>query len=186
MTNAHVPHNAYDECGYDLQGKPAYHNGDYIGEIVHVSHLNDFVIIFDSNNTSRPIPEVWNPDDHSEKFEIIGTLNPDGVDHWINNDRRAFKYGIGSCYSTGVVNARGKKEDLQYNDDCAAQYYDCVRWGSYDDMAAGDSGSLAFGANPNGSGYYGININTSRWFNYSFGAAGYAIRQEHDYRWDNL
>lgn len=182
MTAAHVPEQAEGECGSSLLGMTARHNGDKIGEVNYVDHEHDIAVIYESGGTT-PLNEVWNPEDHSERYTITGTMTMDAIDTWIDNDRLVWKYGVGECYSQGTIAARGKKEAAVYNEDCTSDWYDTVRWGSYDSIGPGDSGSITFGKNHDGGGFLASNINSWRWWDYSAGPAGYAIRSDHGYYW---
>jgi len=182
-TAAHVP--AQDGmCGDDIIGENAYHCDDYIGQVKDIEHSHDMCIIEPSTD---PLPEVWNPDDHSERWEIItDSLSADGVDYWMENDRRVWKYGKGSCYSDGEVKARGTKEDPFTNNPCtlgSETWDDCVRWGSVGDLVGGDSGSIAFGADPDSNDFYACCQNSWQWVNYAAGPAGYAWKNKHGYEW---
>lgn len=182
MTAAHVPENATDgQCGSDLEGMDAYHNGDKIGEVDFVNHENDIAVIEPSNTT--PLDEVWNPEDFSETYDVRDTMSKDGVDTFMSQDNEVKKYGVGRCYGEGKITARGKKERAYYNESCTKYWRDCIRWGTFNSIGAGDSGSIAFGENPDGSGYLATNINSWRWWDYSAGPAGYAIDDAHDYYW---
>ena len=196
-TAAHVISRDQDECGDDLLGTNAYHRGNYIGEVVDIDHDLDMVIIHNSSDYGQPIPEVWNPSDHSDRWgPIWETLSKDGVDHWIHNDRRVWKYGVSTCYTTGYVDSRGNTERA-YNysgpgpdisTECADYWYNCVRWGEFGSIEAGDSGSITFGAHPNRNVFLACNINSWRWSSYSdgeysAGPAGYAWQGKHSYWW---
>ena len=196
-TAAHVISRDQDECGDDLLGTNAYHEGNYIGEVVDIDHDLDMVIIHNSSDYRQPIPEVWNPSNHSDRWEPISeTLTADGVDYWINNERRIWKYGVSTCYTTGYVHSRGNTEQA-YNysgigpdvsTECADYWYNCVRWGEFGSIEAGDSGSITFGIHPDRNVFLACNINSWRWGSYSdgeysAGPAGYAWQDKHSYWW---
>lgn len=182
MTAAHVPENAVeDECGIELQGMDAYHNGTKIGEVDHVRHDHDVATIYPTDTTA--LDKVWNPGNHSQKFHVKDTMSADGIDTFVSNNEKIKKCGRTTCLTEGTVSARGKKERAYVNEECTEYWYDCVRWGGFTSIDAGDSGSLAFGADPNGDGYLATNINSWRWFDYSSGPAGYAIDNNHNYYW---
>ena len=188
-TAAHVLSRDENECGSDLVGTDAYHYGNYIGSVVAVDHQLDMVIVHNSSSTDQPIPEVWHPADHSERWEPIeDTLTDDGVDYWINNDRQLFKYGQSSCYTNGKVHSRGNTERPYVNNECAEFWYDCVRWGEYGSIEAGDSGSITFGAHPDRDTFLACNVNSWRDGSvsereYSAGPAGFAWQDAHSYWW---
>jgi len=182
MTAAHVPENAAGgSCGDQLLGMEAKNNGDIIGEVDYIDHENDIAVIEPTN--TNPLDEVWNPGDHSQTYDVTGTMSKDGVDNLVNNGDKVKKCGIKSCLTEGNVSARGKKERALVNENCTKYWRDCVRWGSYDSIGAGDSGSIAFAEDPNASGYLATNINSWRWLDYSAGPAGYAIDNTHNYYW---
>lgn len=188
-TAAHVLSRDENECGDDLIGTSAYHHGNYIGSVVAVDHDLDMAIIHNSSSTNQPIPEVWHPVDHSQRWEPIEeTLTKDGVDFWINNDRQLFKYGVSSCYTTGKVHSRGNTEQPAVNNQCSDFWYDSVRWGEFGSIERGDSGSITFGAHPDRDTFLACNINSWRDFSavdgeYSAGPAGYAWQDAHSYWW---
>lgn len=182
ITAAHVPENAVSEgCGSDLEGMTARHNGNKIGEVAEVNHRHDIAVI--EQDGSGPLNEVWNPEDFSETYTIKSTMTEDAVDTWMGNDRAVQKYGVGRCYGQGPIDAHGKRENPIVNERCVGYWYDCVRWGTFDSIGPGDSGSIAFGADPNGGGYLASNINSWRWWDYSGGPAGYAIRADQGFWW---
>lgn len=184
-TAAHVPSSS-DQCGSDLIGEPAYHCDAYIGDVEYIDHVHDICVI-DTKSSTEPLPEIWNPENHSDRYGTIkNSLSAGGVDYWMNNNRRLFKYGVASCYSYGTVSARGKRENAFTFAPCAGEWEDCVRWGSFTDLDAGDSGSVAFGADPDSSDYFVCNQNSWRWFNYTTGPAAYAILDHHNYEWRQL
>lgn len=170
-----------DECGDDLLGKTVDHCGDYIGYVDYIDHVHDVCII---EPTPNPLPEIWNPSDHSDRYgTITDSLSKDGVDYWMNNGRKAFKYGIKTCYTWGYVHARGKKENPGEFGPCTDTWEDCVRWGQYGDLGRGDSGSVAFGADPDSNDFFAICQNSWRWYDYTTGPAGYAWKNQHGYEW---
>lgn len=189
-TAAHVP--AQDgECGDDLLGSSAWHCGDYIGYVKDIDHSLDMCIIEPAYGVD-PMPEVWNPDNHSERWgTITDTLSADGVDYWMgdnpnNSKRKVWKYGVGTCHSEGYIDARGTKEDPFVNNPCtpgSETWNECVRWGSFSDIGGGDSGSIAFGADPDSDDFFAVCQNSWRWFDYAAGPAGYAWRNKHGYSW---
>jgi len=196
-TAAHVLSRDENECGDDFLGTSAYHHGNYIGDVVAVDHDLDMAIVHNSSSWDQPIPEVWHPADHSERWEPIEeTLTSDGVDYWINNDRQVWKYGVSTCFTTGKVHSRGNTERA-YNyagpgpdvsTECADYWYECVRWGEFGSIEAGDSGSITFGAHPDRDTFLACNINSWRWSSfsdgeYSAGPAGYAWQNDHSYWW---
>lgn len=178
-------------CGDDLIGSNVEHCGEYIGYVKDIDHSLDMCIIEPAYDV-EPIPEVWNPDDHSSRWgTITDTLSADGVDYWMgdnpnNNQRKVWKYGVGSCYSEGYVHARGTKEDPEVNNPCTPDpktWNECVRWGTINSIWGGDSGSIAFGADPDSDDFFAVCQNSWRWYNYSAGPAGYAWRNKHGYSW---
>jgi len=187
-TAAHVA-SVDGECGDDLLGLKAYHYGNYLGELVYVDHRHDIAIIHNDYNYDQPIPEVWNPSDHSEQWgPIKDSLSKDGVDYWENNGRKLWKYGKKTCFTGGTVDSRGKTERARVNSPCADYWYDCVRWGEFGSIERGDSGSITFGAHPDENTFLACNINSWRWSSwsdgeYSAGPAGYAWRDNHGYWW---
>jgi hypothetical protein len=185
-TAAHVA-STDNKCGSDLIGDPVYHCGDYyIGDVEYIDHDHDICVI-DTKSSTEPLPEIWNPEDHSDRYgEIKNSLSAGGVDYWMENDRKLWKYGVSSCYSWGRVSARGKREKAGDYSPCAGAWEDCVRWGSINDLDAGDSGSVAFGADPDSNDFFACSQNSWRWWNYTAGPAAYAILDHHDYEWRQL
>ncbi|MEZ3116111.1 hypothetical protein RYH80_09315 [Halobaculum sp. MBLA0147] len=182
-TAAHVPEAATNgnDCGTQLEGMEARHNGTKIGEVHFVDHENDIAVIEATNTT--PLDEVWDPRDFSDKYTVKSTMSKDCVDTFMKDDKKVKKYGVGRCFGTGKITARGKKERAYVNESCTTYWRDCVRWGTFNSIGPGDSGSIAFGPDPGGSDYLASNINSWRWFDYSAGPAGYAIDNTHGYYW---
>ena len=133
-TSAHPFSRNADGCGDSLVGLNAYHNGMKICKVVDIQHDHDLAVIYDDGGTT-PIEEVWNPGDHSDKYDTVSTMSRSAIDIWMQEGRPVTKYGVstgyvGGCVSTGTVSARGKKERPGNNfGPCADYWYDTVRWG---------------------------------------------------------
>lgn len=182
-TAAHIPADG-GYCGEDIINEVVKHCGESIGLVKDVDHKHDMCIIMPYFNTDT-LPEVWNPSDHSERWgTITDSLSADGVDYWMSNDRKVWKYGKRSCKTQGEVKARGTKENPLVNDPCTpGTWNDCVQWGHATDNQPGDSGSIAFGADPDSDDFYAICQNSWSWVNYATGPAGYAWKNHHGYEW---
>lgn len=185
-TAAHVVTGAYG-CGADAIGAEALHNGTVIGTVEAITSPHDLAMIYDYDYPEKPKPEVWHPENHSPKYTIHYTASKDGVDYFINNTDLARKLGITTCTTEGEIHAHGKKEQSNYGiyngSDCTSYWYDTVRWGSFTDLDEGDSGSVAFTYYPPNNENYAICSNSWRWFNYTAGPAGYALKNQNGYWW---
>lgn len=185
MTAGHVP-------GCD-RAIPSTNQGKSIGKIVEINKEIDVAIIEPASDVDA-LGEVAEVSDFSDgrRHRLDGTLTKDGVHHWENNDKRVFKYGYGGCYHDGQVQATGTTDTYAVCDGGSARDHPGqVRWGDSDQAPSGDSGTVTFGADPYGDGYFAISmvnavsgLDDPEYFaDYVTGISGYYLDNNYGWYW---
>lgn len=204
VTAAHVI------CGSGGTADSKYlkHEGTPIGEIVDVIEFDhDFAVIepFDSGDTGNTsgqdftaLDEVAesNDIDNGSRYEINSTLTKSGTQTAAADNLSLFKYGMGGCYNSATINADGDtfKQSTLGDPVCASgdeELTHQLRFGNDGYLSGGDSGTITFVKAPNNPGYYAASLGNGHSTiagdqigkAYSFGTAGWAIQEFHNYRW---
>lgn len=183
LTNAHVA-----GCSNTI-GASVFHpdrdTGQKIGELVGYDSETDIAKI-ETTSTVSALDEVAQASDidNGVRYEIGGTLTKNGVATFQNEGWFIHKQGTATCHTKGTIDAFGS--DYNTFADCPGTIYNCVEWGTGNDLGDGDSGSITYGADPNSSEYFACNINSARYPLISvFGSAGYYIKERNNVYWND-
>lgn len=200
-TNAHVVAVGDDQgrCGDDLIGKWGEHYDTSLGTVQYISHRHDFAVIEPYSDYREPAKHVTDTSDPGTEILIEGTLTDWAIDEYMANEGNTKytvqKYGIGSCYSWGYIKSRGETVDDHFDrDPCSGSYEDQVGWGaacddefSEPDIDCGDSGSLTFASHPDKSKWYAVCLNRgASALNRVTGTSGHALREQHNFWWQDF
>lgn len=200
-TNAHVVAAGDDQgrCGSDLIGKWGRHYNNSLGTVQYISHRHDFAVIEPYSDYRQPAKYVTDTSNPGTEILIEGTLTDWAIDEYMANEGDSRytvqKYGIGSCYSWGYIKSRGRTvRDKFDRDPCRYSYDDQVGWGaacddgfSEPDIDCGDSGSLTFASHPDGGTWYAVCLNRgATGLNRVSGTSGHALREQHNFWWQDF
>ena len=199
MTSAHY----ITDCGvgHEAYHQPANDGGDgyKIGEITAIHPEYDISIIetteFDNPNID-PSPYVHESSNLSSGYTygpIETVMTKDGVDLWAREDREVFRYGAGTCYGNGRVEATIQDWEVlgEPEDWCNPSINEVVRI-RIDNSGDGDSGALHWGYYEPQDAYLGIGSHSasrpspsifSDRDRVAFCSAGYRIYNDLGYFW---